>query len=49
MNFYIWESEDAARRLYDEKVMERVTTLYGVRPIVDRVEIAVLVDNAAKC
>ena len=49
VNFYIWESEDAARRLYDEKVMERVTTLYGVRPIVDRVEIAVLVDNAAKC
>lgn len=47
VNFYVWESEEAARRLFDEDVLERVTTLYGVRPTVDLVEIAVLVDNAA--
>jgi len=48
VNFYIWESEEAAGRLFDEKVMERVTSIYGVRPTVDRVEVAVLVDNAAR-
>ncbi|MCU0758815.1 MAG: YdhR family protein [Steroidobacteraceae bacterium] len=48
VNIYVWESEDAARRLSGEQVMERVTTLYGVRPTVDLVEIAVLVDNAAR-
>jgi hypothetical protein len=48
VNIYIWESEDAAQRLASEQVMERVTTLYGVRPTVDLVEIAVLVDNAAR-
>jgi len=48
VNFYIWESEEAAKRLYDEKVMARVTSLYGVRPTVETVEIAVLVDNAAR-
>jgi hypothetical protein len=48
INFYVWESEEAAKRLYDETVMARVTSLYGVRPTVDTVEIAVLVDNAAR-
>ena len=48
VNIYVWESEEAARRLSGEQVMERVTTLYGVRPTVDMVEIAVLVDNAAR-
>jgi hypothetical protein len=48
VNFYVWESEEAAQRLHDEKVMARVTSLYGVRPTVDMVEIAVLVDNAAR-
>jgi hypothetical protein len=48
VNFYVWESEEAAQRLYDEKVIARVTSLYGVRPTVDTVEIAVLVDNAAR-
>ena len=31
-----------------DQVMARVTSLYGVRPTVDTVEIAVLVDNAAR-
>jgi hypothetical protein len=44
-NFYIWEAEDAARAFFNDKLLERVTGLYGVRPSVDFVEIATLVDN----
>ncbi len=45
-NFYVWESEDAARAFFSEQLLERVTGLYGVRPTIDFVEIAALVDNA---
>jgi heme-degrading monooxygenase HmoA len=46
MNFYIWDSEDAARSFFSEELRERVTGLYGVEPTIDFVEIAELVDNA---
>ena len=46
-NFYVWDSEDAARAFYSEQLLERVTGLYGVRPTVEFVQIAELVDNAA--
>jgi heme-degrading monooxygenase HmoA len=45
-NVYIWDSEDAARAFFDDALVERVTSLYGVRPSVDFVEIAALVENA---
>jgi len=45
-NVYVWESEDAARAYFDDALVERVTALYGVRPTVDFVEIAALVDNS---
>lgn len=45
VNFYVWESEEAARRFFGEELVERVTGLYGVRPTVTFVEIAELVDN----
>ncbi len=45
-NFYIWDSEDAARAFFTEAILERVTGLYGVRPDVEFVQIATLVDNA---
>jgi hypothetical protein len=45
MNFYVWDSEDAARSFFSEEMRERVTGLYGVGPTVDFVEIAQLVDN----
>lgn len=48
INFYLWESEAAARAFYSEQLMERVTGLYGVRPTVDFVEVAALVDNAGR-
>ena len=45
-NFYVWESEDAARSFFTEGLMERATALYGVRPDVQFVQLAALVENA---
>ena len=44
-NFYVWESEDAAKAFFTDQLLERVTGLYGVRPTVEFVEIATLVEN----
>lgn len=46
MNFYVWESAEAAKSFFSEEMRERVTSLYGVEPAVDFVEIAQLVDNS---
>jgi len=46
MNFYVWESADAAKSFFSEEMRERVTGLYGVEPTIDFVEIAQLVDNS---
>ncbi len=45
-NFYIWDSEDAARAFFTDALLERITGLYGVRPAIEFVQIATLVDNA---
>jgi len=45
-NFYVWDSEDAARAFFTEKLLEGVTGLYGVRPSIEFVQIATLVENA---
>jgi hypothetical protein len=45
VNFYVWDSEDAARAFFTDELLERVTGLYGVRPTVDFVQIAALVEN----
>ena len=44
-NFYVWESEDAAKAFFNDELLERVTVLYGVRPTVELVQIATLVEN----
>ena len=44
-NFYVWESEDAAKAFFTDELLERVTGLYGVRPTVDFVQIATLAEN----
>jgi heme-degrading monooxygenase HmoA len=44
-NFYVWESEDAARAFFTDELRDRVTGLYGVAPRIEFVEIAELVDN----
>ena len=46
VNFYIWESADAAKRFFSPEMRERVTGLYGAEPTIDFVDIAQLVDNA---
>ena len=46
-NFYVWDSEDAARAFFTDALLERVTGLYGVRSSVEFVQIASLVENAA--
>ena len=44
-NFYVWESEDAAKAFFTDELLERVTGLYGARPTVEFVQIATLVEN----
>ncbi len=46
MNFYVWDSRDAAQSFFSDEMRERVTGLYGVAPTVDFVEIAEIVDNS---
>jgi hypothetical protein len=46
MNSYIWDSGDAAKGFFTDALLERITGLYGVRPGVDFVQIAALVENA---
>jgi hypothetical protein len=45
VNFYVWDSEDAANAFFTDELLERVTGLYGVRPTVEIVQIATLVEN----
>ncbi len=44
-NFYVWESEDAARAFFTPELLERVTGLYGVAPTLEFVQVATLVEN----
>jgi hypothetical protein len=46
-NFYVWESEEAAKAFFSPQVIDRVTELYGARPEVQFMEVAVLVENPA--
>ena len=45
VNFYVWDSEDAARAFFTDQVLDLVTGLYGVRPTIEFVQIATLVEN----
>jgi heme-degrading monooxygenase HmoA len=44
-NFYVWDSEDAAKAFFSDELLERVTGLYGVRPSVEFVQIVTIVEN----
>ena len=46
VNFYVWESIEAADAFFSQELEDRVTDLYGVRPTIDFVEIAQIVDNS---
>ena len=45
-NFYVWDAEEAARAFFTDELRERVAGLYGVRPDIEFVQIAGLVENA---
>jgi len=44
-NFYVWDSEAAAKAFFTDDLLERVAGLYGARPSVEFVQIAALVEN----
>jgi hypothetical protein len=44
-NFYVWDSQDAAKAFFTDQLLESVAGLYGVRPSVEFVQIATLVEN----
>ena len=46
-NFYVWDSEAAAKEFFTDALLERITSLYGVRPTIEFVQIATLVENFA--
>jgi len=46
VNFYVWDSQDAANAFFTDQLLERVAGLYGVRPSVEFVQIATLVENS---
>jgi heme-degrading monooxygenase HmoA len=46
VNFYVWDSKDAAKAFFSEQLLESVTALYGVRPTIEYAEVAAQVSNA---
>jgi hypothetical protein len=46
VNFYLWDSEEAARAFFTDELRQRVTGLYGVAPTIQFLEVAALVDNS---
>src|SRR5512139_2648169 len=47
VNFYVWETEEAARGFFSEEAIAWVTGVYGVRPKLTFVKIAGRVENGA--
>lgn len=45
INFYVWDSEDAAQAFFTDELLTRLTDIYGVRPVIEFVQIATLVEN----
>jgi heme-degrading monooxygenase HmoA len=45
VNFYVWDSEDAAKAFFTTQLLESVAGLYGARPGVEHLQIAALVEN----
>lgn len=45
VNFYIWESEEAAKAFFTDEQVDRIANHYKVRPTLDFVQIAALVEN----
>ncbi|HWB20494.1 MAG TPA: YdhR family protein [Phycisphaerales bacterium] len=48
VNFYVWDSEEAAKAFFTDELLQRITGLYGVRPTIEFVQIAALVENGGR-
>ena len=46
VNFYVWDSVKAADAFFNEELTDRVAGLYGVKPTINFVDIAEVVDNS---
>ena len=44
-NFYVWDSEDAAKAFFTDELLQRLTGLYGVRPVLEIVQVVTIVEN----
>jgi len=44
-NFYVWESEEAARAFFTPQAIEGVAKVYGVTPTIEYLVLAALADN----
>lgn len=45
INFYVWDSEEAAKAFFTDEQVDRIAGHYKVRPTLDFVQIAALVEN----
>ena len=48
VNFYVWHSAAAAKAFFTDHLVERIAGVYGVRPSVEFVQIASLVNNTRR-
>ncbi len=48
LNFYVWDSVEAANGFFTDANLAIVATLYGIKPEIRHREIAALVDNTSK-
>jgi heme-degrading monooxygenase HmoA len=46
VNFYVWESDEAARAFFTDELRERITGFYGVAPTIQFLDVVALVDNS---
>jgi hypothetical protein len=46
VNFYLWESREAAEGFFTPELAERVTGLYGTPPSITFLEVAAFADNS---
>lgn len=44
-NYYVWDDEEAAKSFFTEDNIDFIGNIYGVRPSVEFLEVATLVDN----
>jgi hypothetical protein len=44
-NYYVWEDANAAKNFFTEENISNIGNIYGVRPSVEFLEVATLVDN----